>query len=222
MAIRRRLERVGRLRALLRLGKRADARSPRHRFLAPHGDAGQRRRTGARLRHRTRDHSGRACRRSRGRRRSIGGHAHACAPALEARASGHAGLMDSQRHPSAAVPIVGALQSRHGAVRDSPVPRSRIRSEGDAGLGCAGVAEGRHLRHRPRPGSAGLEGVPEQGAIPGIAAGWPVTHHARGIGSPGPEKEAHDLRPDIRRVARPARGARTGFRSCFVPSPCRK
>ena len=101
---------VGRLRALLRLGKRADARSPRRRVLATHG--GTRKRPGSRawLRHGTRDHSRRAHGRARRRPGSIVGDAVARTQAIDAGTPRQARLLDSRRHPVPAISKINACR----------------------------------------------------------------------------------------------------------------
>ena len=69
---------LGRVRAVLRLGKRADARTARRAVLAARGRRGGGTGARARLRHRTRLAAARARRREPRRRRSIGADAGAC------------------------------------------------------------------------------------------------------------------------------------------------
>ena len=213
---------MGRLRALLRLGKRADARSPRRPFLATHG--GTRERPGSRawLRHRTRDHSRRAHGRARRRPGSIVGDAVTRAEAIDAGTPRQARLVDPRRHPVPAISQVSAFRSRDGAIRHSAVARPRVRSQGDAGRRRASARAGWPFRYRSGAGSAGLEGVPQPGAVSRIAPRRQVAHHAGRIGPAGSREETDDFRSEVRGAERPRAAARGASRSCSAPSRCRR
>ena len=83
MDVARRLGRLGRLRAVLRLGERADARPARHAVLAPRRARAARAGPRTRMRHRTHLAAARQGRRHAGRHRSVG--ADACAIARRRR-----------------------------------------------------------------------------------------------------------------------------------------
>ena len=111
-------------------------------------------------------------------------------------------VVAARRHPRAAVPSVRALRSRDGAVRHSAVARQRVRSEGDARSRVARARAGRHVRPRSRSRCAGVEGVPQPGALSRSRGAAAVAHHAGRVGPAGSREEADDVRPGVRRAAR--------------------
>ena len=158
------LGRLGRVRAVLRLGERADAGAARRAVLAP-GRAGARR-AGARARMRHRAHlaAARARRRRSRRHRSIG-------------ADARRALRAARRQPPAASPI-GALRLVRGDIRVAAVRRRASFEHGHRAVRhpavaardaisrrrssrCARARAGRHLRARSRARRAELARVHE-------------------------------------------------------------
>ena len=176
-----RARRLGRLRAVLRLGERADAGPPRRAVLAAiwrcnAGGTG----AGAGLRHRPDLASARARRRPARRHRSIRGDARFRAAPDASRAASAQSPAGAGRHPAPAVSAcraeIGgeawparALRDGDGAVRHSAVAAARARSRGDADGGAPRPRAGRHVRTRARRRPAVVGGVPQAGQPEGLA-----------------------------------------------------
>ena len=71
-----------------------------------------------------------------------------------------------RRHSRPAVPAPGRIRLRHGAVRRAAVADPRTGPQGDAGVGGRGAPEGRAVRARPgaRPAALGRVFAPDQPA----------------------------------------------------------
>ena len=208
----KRLRRLGRLRAVLRLGERADRRAPRRRVLAAARAAPATGRCSS---------SGAApaasrCRSSRPARALVGIDlsapmlARARRRLIRARLTDRALLVRGDiRH----LPFRSRTRLRpgDGAVRHPAVADARARSRGHAARrwrACSGPA-GSSARSRARP--AAVERVPPPHQPEG-PQGREDDRHARRIGASGSPAQAHDLRSGVRRAARAARGRSTASR----------
>ena len=207
----RRLAGVGRVRAVLRLGKRADAGPPRRAVLAPR--RGRRGRAGARagLRHRPRVAAARARRRGSRRHRSVGADARPRAPATHQvanpptrsnRCVSSAATSARCRSRTSAFPMVIAP---YGILQSLIRPRDLTATLASV---ARVVAPRRHVRHRSGARRAEVARVREP-----RAAARPRRRraaHAHRVGPAGSEAAPHDVRAEVRRAARRRRRGSTG------------
>ena len=158
---------MGRLRPVLRLGERADARQARRAILAeccaPLWRPGPR----ARLWNRTNLFAVGASRGAARWYRSFESNARSRTHSCPSRATRVTRAPDSRRHQILAIRT--PLRDGAGAVRTAPVTVARTRSDSHARRGAQSSAAGRHVRYRARCRSSFVERVQAASQLEGVA-----------------------------------------------------
>src|SRR5205814_4371328 len=182
---------LGRLRAVLRLGERADAWASRRAVLAPHRPGDQRIGPRAWMRNGPDFSAARTGGRESGWYRSLDADAQLRAPPA---GQTHAEI-GPRRHPPAAL-RAAFFQRCHRAVRGSPVAARRSRSRRGARLGGPGAPARWHIRTRSRARCAELARIFEPRAA--ARARWTRRpSHAHRVGSSGSRPPADNLHPAL-------------------------
>jgi hypothetical protein len=192
---------MGRICAVLRLGERPNARSPRYPVLVSVRAGCGRRRPRARVRDRT-NHAPSLSRRCSHRwNRPIGGDACSRTSPLRSRRAARTDTADTRRHTLPAVcrfDIYGGA----GAVRRAAVAAERAGSRGDARSSPSRAEAGRHVRPGTGCRSARVGGVPEAHEPSRMASPRRCPRDACRDSSARSRTASHDLSSGVHRTAR--------------------
>ena len=198
-----RLAGLGRIRAVLRLGERANDRSGRPPVLDRPGPASRRPGARAGMRYGAGARTRCACRCHRRRHRSIRADAGASAREDSARRADRPRPPGSRRHPRASLRTPPTIPARHGTLRDPPVAGQGVGSSSHARVGGGGSSPWRVVRHRPGSRSSGLERV-RAPTSPSRSAGSCGRVGNAGRDRPaGPSQTTHGIRAGVRRAPGP-------------------